>query len=66
MKSYIDATKQKVICPVCGDSIPMPLGDIKWVVSVIEAFSKNHDKAGKNHAPGRTYFYSETSPRPAI
>ena len=34
----IDADRQELVCTRCGESVPIPLGVIPWVVAVGKAF----------------------------
>lgn len=54
--TVVDATTQTMRCNVCGDEIPMPLGDVDWVCAVMRAFTKAH--RGNTH-PGRRTWLSE-------
>ncbi|MFH1984811.1 MAG: hypothetical protein ABIL58_23465 [Pseudomonadota bacterium] len=49
--TIIDAKHQVLRCEVCGDEVPIPLGDVELVCESLMAFAKAH--AGE-HGPGRT------------
>ena len=41
-------------CTICGDEVPMPLGDIPWLCGVLAAFMASH--TSEPHTGKRTYF----------
>ena len=47
----VDASTQTVRCERCGEEIPIPLGTINWVLSVMKAFEREHKtcKKGDEH-----------------
>ena len=49
-----DSSTGTVRCKICGDEIPIPLGDISWVCGVLGAFTGSHP--GVPHEGKRTYF----------
>ncbi len=55
----IDAVRQVMRCNVCGDEIPIPLGQLKWVCAVMSAFERAH--RGRQHMAGMTRFTSSES-----
>ena len=50
----LDAGRQTLVCQVCGDEIPAPIGDVAWVLAVTRAFADVH--RGRRHRGGRTAF----------
>lgn len=38
----VDAAAQTIRCTACKDEIPMPLGVMDWVLSVLKAFGNAH------------------------
>lgn len=51
--TVIDANTQTMRCLVCGDEIPIPFGELKWVCKVMNAFADAH-RGNNNHGGGRT------------
>lgn len=47
-----DLLRGTLRCLVCGDEVPMPLGDVAWVCDVAKAFARAH--RGGKHAGKRT------------
>ena len=52
--TVIDAHTQTMRCTVCGDEVPIPLGDLRWASAVMRAFGAAHK--AKAHGPKRTWF----------
>ena len=52
-----DASTQTMRCEHCGEEIPIPLGDIDWVVSVMTAFDKAHRFCKKDDPRDRPLCY---------
>ncbi|MBF8279792.1 MAG: hypothetical protein HW385_1224 [candidate division NC10 bacterium] len=50
----LDISRQSLVCQVCGDEIPFPLGDVAWVQAITRAFANAH--RGHRHQGGRTAF----------
>lgn len=58
--TVVDANTQTMRCNVCGDEVPLPLGDVGWFVAVIQAFAKAHRTP--RHPPGLTAFAVPRTP----
>ena len=50
--TVIDAARGVMHCDVCGDSVPVPCGDIHWAAAVMRAFKEAH--SAPMHGAGRT------------
>ena len=53
--SVIDTKTQTMRCKKCGDEVSIPLGVLKWAVTVMKAFADVH-AGNKPHVSGRTRF----------
>lgn len=53
--TVIDAHTQTMRCEKCGEELPIPLGTMKWAVTVMKAFAEAH-AGDEPHARGRTRF----------
>ena len=51
-KTIVDAVRQEMRCEKCGDAVPIPLGAIPWVATVMQAFGEAHENC--DGTPGRT------------
>ena len=58
--SVIDQERRVMRCTVCGDEVPMPLGEARWVAAVMTAFARAHGGAG-DHGGGRTMVWQNAT-----
>jgi len=56
--TVVDSNTGKMSCTRCGEKIDMPYGALSWVVSVMEAFNKEHESCEKG-GQRRTYFANQ-------
>ena len=58
--TVINSQRGCLLCVICGDTIPIPLGVCDWSVAVMRAFCKAHKS--QNHSGGRTFFQATNPP----
>ena len=61
LSCYVDGENEEMVCDRCGCRLPVPLGDIRWVAGVLEAFERAHEGCSPGN-PGRTQFAAYKGP----
>ena len=42
-----DAARQRLRCERCGREVPIPLGNVEWVIAYLRTFARAHRWCGK-------------------
>jgi hypothetical protein len=55
-RTVVDSATQTIRCERCGEEVPIPLGVVRWVTGVLEAFDAAHTGCRRGEDGTRTYF----------